>query len=96
MRQVARDVVGVVGAITSVIGYAVGVVGDVAGVSEARASIVVTDAGVGEVVDADRICTSSMVVTTKSLEPVVQVIWPIVNMRPAAVAMESLSTKPGR
>jgi hypothetical protein len=23
------------------------------------------------------------------LEPVVQLIWPIVNMRPAAVAMES-------
>jgi hypothetical protein len=30
-----------------------------------------------------------MAVTTKSLEPVVQVIWPIVNVRPAAVAMES-------
>jgi hypothetical protein len=26
---------------------------------------------------------------TKSLEPVVQVIWTIVNVRPAAVAMES-------
>jgi hypothetical protein len=30
-----------------------------------------------------------MVVTTKSLELVVQVIWPIVNVRPAAMAMES-------
>jgi hypothetical protein len=30
-----------------------------------------------------------MAVTTKSLEPVVQVIWPIVNVRPAAVAMDS-------
>jgi hypothetical protein len=63
-------------------------VGDGAGAGEAGASVVVVDTGVGEVVDADRICTSSMVVTTKSLEPMVQVIWPIVNMRPAAVAME--------
>jgi hypothetical protein len=30
-----------------------------------------------------------MVVTMKSLEPVVQVIWLIVNVRQAAVAMES-------
>jgi hypothetical protein len=30
-----------------------------------------------------------MVVVMKSLEPVVQVIWPIVNVRPAVVAMES-------
>jgi hypothetical protein len=30
-----------------------------------------------------------MAVTTKLLEPVVQVIWPIVNVRPATVAMES-------
>jgi hypothetical protein len=29
-----------------------------------------------------------MAVMTKSLEPVVQVIWPIMNVRPAAVAME--------
>jgi hypothetical protein len=65
------------------------VVGDGAGAGRAGASIVVVDAGVGEVVDTNRICTSSRIVTTKSLEPVVQVIWPIVNMRPAIVAMES-------
>jgi hypothetical protein len=59
-----------------------------AGASEAGASVVIVDAGVGEVVDADRICTSSTAAMTKSLEPVVQVIWPIVNVRPAAVAME--------
>jgi hypothetical protein len=64
-------------------------VGDGASVGEAGASVVVVDAGVGEVVDADRICTSSMAMTTKSLELVVQVIWPIMNMRPTAVAMES-------
>jgi hypothetical protein len=45
-----------------------------AGASEAGASIVVVDADVGEVVDVDRICTSSMAAMTKSLEPVVQVI----------------------
>jgi hypothetical protein len=60
-----------------------------AGAGEARASIVIVGVGFGEVVDADRICTFSMAVMTKSLEPVVQVIWPIVNVRPAAVAMES-------
>jgi hypothetical protein len=65
------------------------VVGDGAGAGRARASVVVVDAGVGEVVDANRICVSSIVVTTKSLAPVVQVIWPIVNVRPATVAMES-------
>jgi hypothetical protein len=47
------------------------VVSDGASAGEARASIVIVDAGVGEVVDADQICTSSMAVTTKSLEPVV-------------------------
>jgi hypothetical protein len=89
VRQGVRDVVGVVRAVTSVIGDAVGVVGDVAGVSEARASVVITDVGVGEVVDADWICVPSVVEVTKSLKPVVHVIWPIVNVRPAAVAMES-------
>jgi hypothetical protein len=47
------------------------VVGDGAGAGGARASVVVVDDGVGEVVDVDRICTSSMAVMTKSLEPVV-------------------------
>jgi hypothetical protein len=60
-----------------------------AGVGGARASVVTIDAGVGKVVDADRIRTFSMAVMTKSLEPVVQVIWPIMNVRPATVAMES-------
>jgi hypothetical protein len=64
------------------------VVGDGAGAGGAGASVVIVDAGVGEVVNVDRICASSMVVTIKSLEPVVQVIWPIMNMRPAIVAME--------
>jgi hypothetical protein len=65
------------------------VVDEGAGAGEAGASIVVVDTDVREVVDADRICTSSMAVMTKSLVPVVQVIWPIVNVRPAAVGMES-------
>jgi hypothetical protein len=47
------------------------VVGDGAGAGKAKASVVVVNAGVWEVVDADRICTSSMAVTIKSLEPVV-------------------------
>jgi hypothetical protein len=47
------------------------VVGDDAGAGGAEASVVVVDASVGEVVDADRICTFSVVVTTKSLEPMV-------------------------
>jgi hypothetical protein len=65
------------------------VVGDGATAGGAGANVVVVDAGVREVVDADRIYASSMVVTTKSLELVVQLIWPIVNMRLVAVAMES-------
>jgi hypothetical protein len=50
------------------------VVDEGAGAGEAGASVVVVDADVREVVDADRIRTSSMAVMTKSLEPVVQVI----------------------
>jgi hypothetical protein len=65
------------------------VVDEGAGASKAGASVVIVDVGVGEVVDADRICTSSTAAMTKSLEPVVQVIWPTVNVRTAAVAMES-------
>jgi hypothetical protein len=42
-----------------------------AGASKVGASVVVVDTGVREVVDADQICTSSMAVMTKSLEPVV-------------------------
>jgi hypothetical protein len=50
------------------------VVGDGAGAGEAGAGVVIVDADVGKVVDADWICTSSMAVTMKSLELVVQVI----------------------
>jgi hypothetical protein len=64
------------------------VVDEGAGASEAKASVVVVDTSIGEVVDADQICASSTVAMTKSLEPVVQVIWLIVNVRPTAVAME--------
>jgi hypothetical protein len=65
------------------------VVDEVAGAGRAGASVVIVNAGVEEVVDADQIHTFSMTVMTKSLEPVVQVIWSIVNVRPATVAMES-------
>jgi hypothetical protein len=50
------------------------VVDEGAGASKAGASVVVVDTGVGEVVVANQICTSSMAVMTKSLELVVQVI----------------------
>jgi hypothetical protein len=42
-----------------------------------------------DVVDTDRICTSSMAVVVKLLTPVVQVIWLTVNERPSATAVES-------
>jgi hypothetical protein len=44
------------------------VVGAGAGAGKVKASVVVVDTGVGEVVDADRIYTCSMAVMTKSLE----------------------------
>jgi hypothetical protein len=47
------------------------VLDDGVGAGDVEASVVIVDAGVEEVVDADRICTSSMAMTTKSLEPVV-------------------------
>jgi hypothetical protein len=50
------------------------VVDDDAGVGEAGASVVVADADVREVVNADWICIPSVVEATKSLEPVVHVI----------------------
>jgi hypothetical protein len=64
------------------------VVGAVAGVVEAVTSMVgaVIDE---DVVDADRICGSSVVVAVKLLTPVVQLIWPTVNERPSATATES-------
>jgi hypothetical protein len=42
-----------------------------------------------DVVNIDRICTSSVVVAVKLLMPMVQVIWPTVNERPSAMAAES-------
>jgi hypothetical protein len=47
------------------------VVDEGASAGEAGASVVIVDAGVWEVVDVDQICTSSMAVMTKSLEPMV-------------------------
>ena len=47
----------------------------------------IADAGEA-VVDADWICASSVVMAMKLSEPVVQVTWPMVNMRPFGVAME--------
>ena len=62
---------------------------DDAGVVEARSNVVGAVADAGEaVVDADRIRDSSMVMAMKLSEPVVQVIWPMVNVRPFDVAME--------
>jgi hypothetical protein len=64
------------------------VAGAVAGVVRAVASVfgAVTDE---DVVNADRICTSSVAAAVKLLTPVVQVIWPTVNERPSATAVES-------
>ena len=61
---------------------------DIAGVAEARSNVVGAVADAGEaVVDADWICASSVVMAMKLSEPVVQVIWPMVNVRPFGVAM---------
>jgi hypothetical protein len=64
------------------------VVDAVAGVVGAVASVVGTVAN-EDVVDADRIYTSSVVVAMKLLTPVVQVIWPTVNERLFATIAES-------
>ena len=62
---------------------------DDAGVARARSNMVGAVADAGEVVvDADWIRASSMVMAMKLSEPVVQVIWPMVNVRPFGVAME--------
>ena len=64
-------------------------VGADAGVVGTEASVVGAAADVGAVVvDADWICASSVVMAMKLSEPVVQVIWPMVNVRPFGVAME--------
>ena len=62
---------------------------DDAGVAGARSNVVGAIADAGEaVVDVDWIYASSVVMAMKLLEPVVQVIWPMVNVRPFGVAME--------
>ena len=62
---------------------------DDAGVAGARSNVVgaVADAGKA-VVDVDWICAFSVVMAMKLSELVVQVIWPMVNVRPFGVAME--------
>jgi hypothetical protein len=69
---------GVVQAVTSMVGAVAGVVGAVASVVGAVAD--------EDMVNADRICTSSVVVAVKRLTPV---IWPTVNERPSAMVTES-------
>ena len=62
---------------------------DDVGVARARSNVVGAVADAGEVVvNADRIRASSVVMAMKLSEPVVQVIWPMVNARPFGVAME--------
>ena len=62
---------------------------DDAGAAGARSNVVGAVADAGEaVVDADRIRDSSMVMAMKLSEPVVQVIWPMVNVRSFDVAMD--------
>ena len=62
---------------------------DDVGVAGARSNVVGAIADASEaVVDADWIYTSSVVMAMKLSEPVVHVIWPMVNVRPFGVAME--------
>jgi len=62
---------------------------DDAGAAGARSNVVEAVADASEaVVDADRICSSSVVMAMRLSEPVVQVIWPTVNVRPFGVAMD--------
>jgi hypothetical protein len=63
------------------------VVRAVAGVVGAIASVVKAVAD-EDVVDANRIYASSVVVAVKLLTTVVQVIWPTMNERPSATAAE--------
>jgi hypothetical protein len=42
-----------------------------------------------DVVDADRICASSVAVVVKLLTLVILVIWPMVNERPSTMATKS-------
>jgi hypothetical protein len=63
------------------------VVRAVAGVVRAVANVVGAVAD-EDVVDADRICASSVAVVVKLLTLVVYVIWSMVNERPSAMAAE--------
>ena len=61
---------------------------DDAGVAGARSNVVGAIADAGEaVVDTDWIYASSVVMAMKLLEPMVQVIWPMVNARLFSVPM---------
>ena len=63
---------------------------DDAGVAGARSNVVGVIADASEaVVHANWIYASSVVMAMKLSEPVVQVIWPMVNVRPFDVATES-------
>ena len=62
---------------------------DDAGVARARSNVVGAIADAGEaVVNVDWIRASPVVMVMKLSELVVQVIWPMVNVRPFGVAME--------
>jgi hypothetical protein len=63
------------------------VAGAIAGVVRVVASVVGVIAN-EDMVDTDRICTSSVAAVVKLLKLVVQVIWPTVNERPSATAAE--------
>ena len=63
---------------------------DDASVDGASSNMVRAIADAGEaVVDADWIYASSVVMAMKLSEPVVQVIWPMVSVRPFGVAIEA-------
>ena len=67
-----------------------GVVGDIAGVVRDAASMVGAVANVeGGAIDADWICVPSVIMAAKLLEPMVQVIWPTVNVRLSTTAAKS-------
>jgi hypothetical protein len=92
----AEDDVGMVGARCTMVGARCTmvrarctVVGAMSIVVGAVSIVIGAVADAGEVVvDTDGIRASSVVMAMKSSEPVVQVIWPTVNVRPFGVAME--------
>ena len=69
--------------------WVVSVAEDDAGAAGARSNMVEAIADAGEaVVDADRIRASSVVTVMRLSEPMVQVIWPTVNVRPFGITMD--------